>query len=177
MPSVLTHAAVGLIAGKTLVNKTMPRRFWLLSILCPILPDADVVCFYLDIPYGHFLGHRGFFHSPFFALLVSLLVVGIFFRGERWFSRRWWGHLGYFFLLTASNGLMDTCTSGGLGVALLSPFSNERLLSPWQPIMASPIGLHSFFHARRWVVLINEMVWVWLPLLWLLVFVKVIRMK
>jgi membrane-bound metal-dependent hydrolase YbcI (DUF457 family) len=58
-------------------------KFWVLSILCSALPDADVIGYrWLYIPSYHFLGHRGFFHSPFFAALLSILIVCIFYRKE-----------------------------------------------------------------------------------------------
>ncbi|MCA1609672.1 MAG: metal-dependent hydrolase [Acidobacteria bacterium] len=39
-----------------------------------------------------------------------------------------------------SAGLLDTLTDGGLGVALLWPFSNRRFFAPWRPIPVAPIG-------------------------------------
>jgi inner membrane protein len=36
--------------------------------------------------------------------------------------------------------LLDTLTDGGLGIALLWPFSNERFFAPWRPIPVAPIG-------------------------------------
>jgi inner membrane protein len=56
-------------------------KFWILSIACSILPDADVIGYrWLYIPSYHFFGHRGFFHSPFFAGLLSILIVCTFNR-------------------------------------------------------------------------------------------------
>ncbi|NIM77978.1 MAG: hypothetical protein GTO20_04240 [Candidatus Aminicenantes bacterium] len=51
----------------------------------------------------------------------------------------------YFFLLTASHGVLDAFTNGGLGIALLSPFDTTRHFSPWQPIEVAPIGIWAFF--------------------------------
>ena len=62
MPTVISHAMVGVAAGIAVSNRRLPKKFWGLSILCAILPDIDVVTFKLGIPYGHFFGHRGFFH-------------------------------------------------------------------------------------------------------------------
>ena len=68
------------------------------------------------------------------------------------------------FLLTASHGILDAFTNGGLGVALLSPFDNGRYFFPWTPIEVSPIGVRAFFSAWGLGVLKSELLWVWLPL-------------
>jgi inner membrane protein len=138
-------------------------RFWVFSILLPILPDADVFMFRFGIPYGHWLGHRGLFHSLPFALFLSLLVVLLFFGNERRFSWRWFALVGYFFLLTGSHGLLDALTDGGLGIALLAPFDNTRYFFPWRPILVSPIGLQNFLTDWGACVMLNEMLWIWLP--------------
>ena len=59
----------------------------------------------------------------------------------------------YFFLATASHGLLDAMTDGGLGVAFFSPFDNRRYFLPWTPIRVSPIGIEPFFTARGLEVL------------------------
>jgi len=51
----------------------------------------------------------------------------------------------YFFLATASHGLLDALTDGGLGVAFFAPFDNHRYFLPWRPIHVSPIGAGRFF--------------------------------
>ena len=43
-------------------------------------------------------------------------------------------------VVAISHGLLDTLTDGGLGIALLWPFSNERFFAPWTPIPVAPIG-------------------------------------
>ncbi|NIM12838.1 MAG: hypothetical protein GTO45_29905 [Candidatus Aminicenantes bacterium] len=48
-------------------------------------------------------------------------------------------------MLTASHGVLDAFTNGGLGIALLSPFDTTRHFSPWQPIEVAPIGIWAFF--------------------------------
>ncbi len=159
MPSLITHSIVGLAAGTAVARKKMPRRFWLLSLICPMLPDADVAAFAFGIPYAHPFGHRGLFHSLLFALLLGVATGWIFFRKER----RWWLYAGYFSLIIASHGLLDACTSGGLGIALLAPFDNTRYFFPWTPIRVSPIGLRPFLSKWGAQVLLSEMRWVWLP--------------
>ena len=135
----------------------------ILSIVCSVLPDADVFGYYwLYIPYDSFFGHRGFFHSLFFAAILSFFIVSIFYRKEAPFSKWWWTFL-YFFVLTASHGLLDALTNGGRGIALLSPFSNHRYFLPWTPIEVSPLGIKAFLSQRGLVVLKQEILWIWVP--------------
>ncbi len=132
-------------------------------------PDLDVIGFALGIPYHHPLGHRGLFHSPCFALLLSPLVTWIGFREVPCFSAAWWHIAGLLFLVTASHGLLDALTNGGLGIALLAPFDNGRYFFPWTPIEVSPIGPRGLLTERGLVTLRSELLWLWLPLtsLWL----------
>src|SRR5215831_7502105 len=44
----------------------------------------------------------------------------------------------YLFLATASHGVLDAMTNGGLGVAFFSPFDTTRYFLPWRPIRVSP---------------------------------------
>lgn len=165
MASIITHGVVGAAMGAayTLSTGPVPRRFWLLSVALAILPDADAIGFKLGIPYGSMFGHRGFSHSLIFALVAGLLTALVFFRNVPLFSSRWWLLAGYFFLVTISHPLLDAMTTGGLGVALLSPFDTSRIFFPWRPIRVSPIGIREFFGAWGLRVIISEMLWVWLP--------------
>jgi inner membrane protein len=175
LPSVISHAAVAVAAGAAFAPKGVPNHFWTLSVICSVLPDADVVGFPFGIPYYHFFGHRGFFHSPFFALLLSLLVVGVFFRGIETFSRQGFFYLVFFFLLSASHGILDAFTNGGLGIALLSPFNNARYFFPWTPIIVSPIGIQGFLSRWGWMVIKSELLWVWVPSFLMVVLAWMIR--
>lgn len=69
----------------------------------------------------------------------------------------------YFFLATASHGLLDAMTDGGLGVAFFAPLDNHRYFLPWTPIRVSPIGVGRFFTARGLAVIQSELLWIWLP--------------
>jgi len=155
----------------------MPARFWVLSIVCPFLPDFDVIAFGFGIPYQHVFGHRGFFHSLTFALLLGILVTVVFFRKEKIFSKRWWFLTVYFVLISATHGLLDAMTNGGLGIALFAPFDNTRYFLPWTPIEVSPIGIRRFFSAWGLRVMLSEFLWVWLPSIALMLCVKLIRQK
>ena len=175
MPSVITHLVIAVAAGKAFAPSVVPRRFWFLSIICSVIPDADVIGFLFDIPYSHFFGHRGFFHSPFFGFLLSLFIVSVFFRNEKRFAKLWWFYVTYFFVLSASHGLLDAFTNGGLGIALLSPFDDTRYFFPWSPIMVSPIGVKAFVSKWGLMVIKSELLWIWLPSLLVIVVSRLIR--
>lgn len=169
MPSVISHTVVAVAAGVAFAPQEAPGRFWPLAIACSIMPDADSLAFFFGIPYHHVLGHRGFFHSPFFGFLLSILLVAIFFR-DRWFI-----YFVFFFLVYASHGILDAFTSGGLGIALLSPFDHTRYFFPWTPIMVSPIGIKAFFSQWGLRVMKSELLWIGLPSFLIVIVSRVIR--
>ncbi len=69
----------------------------------------------------------------------------------------------FVFICAASHPLLDAMTSGGLGVALAWPWSEQRFFAPWRPIRVSPFA-PQFFGARGIATLLSELRWVWLPL-------------
>ncbi|WP_164162126.1 metal-dependent hydrolase [Stenotrophomonas maltophilia] len=69
----------------------------------------------------------------------------------------------FVFVCAASHPLLDAMTSGGLGVALAWPWSEQRFFAPWRPIRVSPFA-PQFFSARGVSTLLSELRWVWLPL-------------
>jgi len=166
MPTIITHSVVAATSAYGFDSKTEPLKFWILSVICASLPDLDVIGYrWFYIPTYEFFGHRGFFHSPFFAVLLGVFVAGVFYRRDAFISVQWWKYALCFSLLTASHGLLDTLTNGGNGIALLSPFTNERYFFPWTPIEVSPLGIRGFLSQRGLTVLISEMLWVWVPCL------------
>jgi inner membrane protein len=157
-------------------SATGSAKFWILSITCSVLPDADVIGYrWLYVPTYEFFGHRGFFHSPFFAALLGILIVSVFYRREGIFSKRWWTYFFYFFILTASHGLLDALTNGGNGIALLSPLTNERYFFPWTPIEVSPLSVGAFVSRRGLVVLTSELLWIWLPVFLIVFFLRIMN--
>ncbi|MGD8926800.1 MAG: metal-dependent hydrolase [Thioalkalispiraceae bacterium] len=171
MPTIITHSVFAVSLAHVFKHSQLPRRFWLLAIICSILPDIDVIGFSLGIQYGDFWGHRGFTHSLSFALLTSLIVVGLGFYQERFRSLRPRLIL-FFFLVTASHGLFDALTNGGLGIAFFSPLDTGRYFLPFRPIQVSPIGIHDFLRWGGWRVLESEFKWIALPSI-LIIFVSV----
>lgn len=166
MASAFSHAFVAFTLGTVTTVGKMPFRFWILGIFCAVIPDADVLAFRLGIPYGDFWGHRGFTHSLVFAVLLAVVIVALFFpKSCSWRRLRL---VFYFFLCTASHGLLDAMTNGGLGVAFFAPFDNTRYFLPWRPIHVSPVSASRFF--SQWGdILWNEGVWVGIPCLGLMI--------
>lgn len=162
MPTVFTHAVAALGLSALFYRREVPKSVWGLGAVCAALPDLDVVAFRLDIPYEHVLGHRGISHSPAFAAALAAALVALFFR--RGVPGLGPGRLGpYLFLVTVSHGLLDALTDGGLGVAFLAPFSNDRFFFPFQPIEVSPINPWRFLTGRGLEVLHSEILYVWAP--------------
>jgi inner membrane protein len=141
MPSV-GHIAVGLAASRMGGPPVgLHRVAWAaLLVILSCLPDADVIAFRLGIPYHAPFGHRGAFHSVTVAaacgVLLGLAALSLHLPAWRL------GITGA--LVMASHGLLDTLTDGGLGIALLWPFSTTRYFAPWRPIPVAPIGARLF---------------------------------
>lgn len=177
MPTIITHAVTGFAGSKIFQFKELSKKFIALSIILPMLPDADVLGFYFGIPYNSFFGHRGFFHSITFAVILAVCVTLIFFREYKIISKRWLLLTLYFSVLISSHGIFDAMTNGGLGIALFSPFDNSRIFLPFRPIQVSPIGIQSFFSAWGLRTLFSEIIWVWMPLILLFLIVHFIRKR
>ncbi len=160
MPSVFSHA----IAATALAKVTQPQRttwwYWVLGPILSAVPDLDVIGFRFGVHYGDVMGHRGFTHSIFFAVVLAGLV-SLVFIGQHKIS--FWRLFIYLFLAIESHGVLDAMTNGGLGVAFFSPFSNRRYFFPFRPIQVSPIGAARFFGPKGLSVLHSEFLWIWLP--------------
>jgi inner membrane protein len=138
VPSV-GHVAVGLAATRIGRQPVPPATWTALLVISSCLPDADVIAFSLGIPYHAPFGHRGASHSLVFAALCGALIAVA--ARPRHGAARMGLIVG---LVMATHGLLDTLTDGGLGVALLWPFSDARYFAPWRPIPVAPIGPRLF---------------------------------
>ncbi len=140
------HVAVGIAAARaTRPVGSILGRAVLLSAFS-LLPDLDVVGFAAGVPYRAPWGHRGATHSLAMAALVGLLcgvALRIGARGPD-ATRRAWSAATVVALVVATHGLLDAMTDGGLGVALLWPFTMRRYFLPWRPIPVAPIGMAFF---------------------------------
>lgn len=162
MASAFSHAVAALSIGTCFFYPRVPKRVWVFAAVCSAIPDLDVIGFRLGIPYGDFWGHRGFTHSLVFAaLLAGVTMIFGFRRSVPELGRL--PLLLYLFLATASHGVLDAMTNGGLGVAFFSPFDTSRYFLPWRPIQVSPLSFGRFFGSRGYLILQNELLWIWLP--------------
>ena len=162
MPTIFSHPAVALGLAPIFQRFRVPNVILWLGAVCTIVPDFDVVTFTFGISYRDVLGHRGFTHSLLFAALLSAILVQVFGANRDEGSKP--ASFVFLFLCTASHGVFDALTTGGLGVAFFAPFDSTRYFFPWRPIRVSPIGI-GFFSSRGALVLWSEIVWMWTPLL------------
>ena len=160
LPTILTHPAVPLALAWGLGQDVISKRLLAVGVVAAVVPDLDVLAFRLGIPYAADFGHRGFSHSLLLALIVALVGASLARSLHSTFKRSFW----FLFVAMASHGILDAFTNGGLGVALLWPFSVERFFAPFHPIEVAPLGLSRFLSLRGIAVLWSEVLWVWLPL-------------
>jgi inner membrane protein len=166
MPTIFTHGAIGFIAAKSVFgvaqDRRLPdRRLIVASILLPMLPDLDGL-FITRVPYGSLFGHRGITHSLLIAAVAGTGAAILAVRGK-WAPGRSFAALAAFFtLITASHGLFDAMTSGGMGVAFFAPFDDTRYFLPWRPIPVSPMSAAGLMTPRGLRVLRWEFALFWL---------------
>ena len=173
MASAFSHVIVAVAMGRAFRNEELRWRELGLGAFCSVLPDLDVIGFPLGIEYGDLWGHRGMTHSILFAALLAGILVALWYRGKPAIAMT--GLFLYFFLCTASHGVLDAMTDGGLGVAFFSPFDTTRYFFSARPVLVSPIGISEFFSEYGARVLANEAVWIWLPSLALFVLLRAIQ--
>jgi len=175
MPSIISHAIGAFFVNKAIFSGENTLKISILVMVSAMIPDIDFIGYRLGILYQSTFGHRGFTHSIFFAVIWSLAIYFFFFyahqRGKLKPILIW----TIFFLATLSHPLLDACTSGGEGVALFSPFSNERFFFPFRPIRVSPLGVKSFFSNRGIIVILSEIKYIWIPTIGLFIFSKYLR--
>ena len=159
MASILTHPAVPLAIAAACGQRYVSPRLLLAGMAAAVLPDLDALGLGLGIPYGDTFGHRGLSHSILFALLLAAGAAQL----HRSLRTSRTAAFVVVFLSCLSHGLLDACTSGGLGVAFFSPFSNHRYFFPWRPLTVSPLDAAHFLSAWGLRVLRSELLWVWLP--------------
>ena len=161
MATVFTHALVGSALAPLAPAGVSRSRLAFALAAVAVLPDLDALSFGLGIPYEHPLGHRGFSHSLLFAAILAAMVARFAFKSVAPWSRPWWSLFSVLFVATASHGILDSLTDGGLGVGFLIPFSSERFFAPVRPLPVSPIGIDGSVLA----ILPVEVLYIWLPLL------------
>lgn len=171
MASAFSHIAIPIALTMAFGFKNIPKRLFVLGICLSLVPDLDVIGFQYGIKYESQWGHRGFSHSLFFAFLISLSTTFFsnFLKAK---------HLYVFlfaFVSMLSHGILDACTSGGLGVEFWWPFDETRYFFPFREIRVSPIGVKNFFSERGFIVLKSEFIYIWLPCLFVGISALLIR--
>lgn len=161
MASLVTHGVAAATLGALVPLQCKGARFWVVSVICSLTPDIDVAGLWLGIPYDALLGHRGLTHSLAFAVLFAAAVVR--YGALRTTEQERLRLTGYLALVTASHGVLDAMTDGGLGVAFFAPFDHARFFLPWRPLVVSPIGVQPFISGQGVAVLWSEALWIWLP--------------
>ena len=157
MPTVFAHALAASALSRG-AGRDVSLRLTLVAALCAVAPDVDVIAFSFGIPYEHPFGPRGASHSLVAAAALASVLTPLLFRDAGRRGAVW----AVLFLATASHGLLDMLTSGGLGVALAWPLTAERFFFPVRPIRVSPIGA-AFFSSRGLATVVSELVWIGLP--------------
>ena len=160
MATVFTHAALPLIAAQAIdLPPERRRRFVVTGAVCATLADLDWLGVLVNVPVRESWGHRGMVHSLAAAVLLTLLVQLVFPVLPRRALKGWLWVLA----CCASHPLLDAFTHGEIGVALVAPFSDQRVLFPFQPIAVVPLGVNEIFGRFGVVVLFNEALTVLVP--------------
>lgn len=164
MPSAFGHVFTGTALGYALSGDVKRGMgYWCCVLALSLLPDIDVLAFRFGIPYAHPLGHRGFFHSMLFAVLMATAAAALFRAVRPGAEVRPWRLYAVFTAVAVLHGLLDAVTSGGLGVGLFMPFSDRRVFFPWRPIAVSPLTMGGFMGPWGVRVLKSEALWLGLP--------------
>jgi inner membrane protein len=139
--SLLGHVAIGVVAGRGVTDvrgdgEALVGRLVGFSALA-LLPDSDLILGALMPGVGLF-EHRGPSHSLVVAAVVAIVAAFILTAAGQSHPGRW---AGLVFVVVASHGLVDTLGQSDLGVQLLWPFSDARILAPWH-ILPNPALEH-----------------------------------
>ncbi len=117
----LTQALLGATTFALVQDKRIGKKALWIGAAAGTLPDLDVLLssFYNEVEF--LTVHRGFSHSIFFAVMMSILLGRWFHKvfKERYSLQSWYIA---FFLAIFTHPLLDVCTS--YGTQLLNPISN-----------------------------------------------------
>lgn len=145
MPNFMTHAILGVGISRATDRPGKDRHFAVVTAkvaaLMAIFPDVDILAFIAGIPYWHWAGHRGVCHSAAFAIALASFTFWLVRREFPQAGKREWL---IFCAAALSHGLLDMATDGGLGSAILFPFTKRRFFFPQRLIPVSA-GWSGFF--------------------------------
>ena len=173
MASVFGHAALAGAMGVALPKILRRKGVITLGILCSMMPDLDVISFKFGIPYSSFWGHRGMTHSIVFGAGFGLLMMLLFHFRAKLTNKLILAF--YYMTCTISHGVLDGMTTGGRGIAYLSPVDDGRYFLPYRMIKVSPLGISNFFSEWGFSVIVSEMIWIGIPSLIFITMVFMIR--
>lgn len=160
MASIFGHAVSVIGFGSVFPRAIMKPKVFLIGVVSSMLPDVDVIAWRFGVWGLDMLGHRGLTHSLFFALFWSLILLLVFHRSDK---KKYLVLICYYFICTASHGIIDGLTTGGDGIAYFAPFTDYRTHLPWSIIKVSPLGIGAFFSNCGLQVIKSELVWIGIP--------------
>jgi inner membrane protein len=169
VPTIVTHAALPLIAAWGLGPALIPPRLALAAAFLAVAPDLDIIGRAFAVPHYALLGHRGISHSLLVAALLALLALPLLPRARPLSSAF------FLFAAAASHGLADMFTHGSKGIMLWWPLSYARYGWELQPIEASGILARSITDGSLPGILLAELLWLVLPALLLVVLYRLGR--
>jgi len=165
VPTILTHAALPLIAAWAAGPQRIPRKLAVAGAILAVVPDLDVAGRAFAISSDSLLGHRGISHSIGFAALMTMLAALAV-------KMPWRRSVPFLFLCALSHGVTDMLTDGGKGIALLWPMSDERMFASFRPVEVSPILLRGIENGKLPLVLLSELIWLIAPAILLALLVR-----
>lgn len=121
----ITHIALGACLGEVLGKKQIGKKALVWGAAAQNIPDIDFLAALWMDPSANVLAHRGFTHSIFFVILISLLLA--------WSVQRSWGKattsfsfwITFFGLQTLIHIMLDAFNA--YGTAWFEPFSHQRV--------------------------------------------------
>lgn len=164
MATAFTHAFTGGVLARLGCEPVSTRKLALVLAVMAVLPDLDVLGFWLGVPYGHPLGHRGLTHSLPFAALAGVAVGWLVFPEVRSNLPAMRRVVLLTAAATASHGVLDALTDAGRGVGFFIPFESGRYFFPWRPLETSPIEVDRVLSWGTFRIFASELLWVWLPI-------------
>lgn len=129
MPLPIGHAAAAVSVMLAVNPKETSKISWkefLLAAFLGILPDFDYGLNMIKALGGGF--HHGFTHSFFFSLLISALICVII---KKFDLRTFF----LYFAVASSHAVLDYLLTESHGIALLSPFTDQRFKLEWFQII------------------------------------------
>ncbi len=163
MASIVTHAALPLLAERALPALPERRRLAVAAVICSLLPDLDLLGRLFDVHPNEPLGHQGLTHSLLAAAVIGIAAAALAFRSLEIGSRAWWSAAAFLSAATAAHGLADAMTANEIGVAFFAPFSWTRYFLPWRPLPICPLGLPELLGRWGLLVITNEAIFLLVP--------------